>query len=208
MKKLSILAAFFILFLMGAAFSQTGKAALANFDGTWELDAAKSRLPDDVIIESGSLIVEQTKKKLTVTLEFNRERRFRTPAADNEDGATGRSVPVGDGTVVFHLNGNEIVPQTTAGDKVLPVSTVTLQAEIDTDGNLKLTKIGKYDSQANALDFKTVEIWELLDDGKTLKISQETETQQGARTAEMYFMKKDSASGELKMNNNSPPKLL
>lgn len=192
MKKTSVLAALICLLLAGAVFSQTNETALANFGGTWELDVAKSKLPDDVIIESGVLTVEQTKRKLTITLEFNRERRFRTPTPGEEDAVIGRGVPAGDGTVVFRLKENEIVPKPVASDGTSPPSPETLEAEINSSGNLKLTKIEKYDPQSGTLDFKTVETWELLDDGNTLKIARETKTPRGTQSSEMYFTKKVS----------------
>ncbi len=194
MKKLSLLAVFFCLFLACAAFSQTDKTELKNFAGTWEFDAAKSKLPADLIIESGVLTVEQTKKKLTVTLELNRERRFRQPTPGEDDGAMGRSVPAGNGTIVYRLSGSEIAAGTAPPDEILRVSPVTHRAEIDSSGNLILTAIGKYEPQSNGLDFKVVENWEMLDDGETLKIRRDTETARETQTAEMYFTRKPVSS--------------
>ncbi len=44
-----------------------------------------------------------------------------------------------------------------------------------------------------AMTVKTVEVWELLDNGKTLKITRETETPRGSQSAELYFTKRNSA---------------
>jgi TonB family protein len=65
------------------------------------------------------------------------------------------------------------------------------KAEIEKDGKIKLISTRSFETQMGAMAIKTVEVWELLDNGKTLKITRETETPRGSQSSEMYFTKKD-----------------
>lgn len=198
MKKLSILAAFFCLFLAGAALAQNKTAA--NFAGTWELDAAKSKMGERMRVESGTLSVAQTDKQLTVTTDFKRAPRSENqPPAENNGamreggnrGGRGAMTGGGNGTVSYNLDGNETItePENPTG---APSVVIKLKAETAKDGKLKLISTRNFETQMGAMTIKTVDVWELLDGGKTLKISRETETPRGSQSAEMYFTKRES----------------
>lgn len=208
MKRLFLSAAFFCLFLAGAVFAQTDKTSAANFAGTWELDVAKSKLPERMRVESGTLVVAQADKQLSVTTGFKRSPRPENqPPADgnNNDGGGsmrpeggrggmrggGGMMGGGNGTATYNLDGKEttVESETPAG---MPPSSLKLKAEFEKDGKLKLISNRSIETQTGAMTVKTVDVWELLDGGKTLKIERETETPRGSQSAEMYFTKKDS----------------
>lgn len=203
MKKLSVLTALlFCLFLTGAAFAQNKTAA--NFAGVWELDAAKSKFPERMRVESGTLTVTQTDKQLTVATDFKRAPRPENapPQQPNENGGMrpegnrgggmrgggGGMMGGGNGTATYNLDGKEVAveSETPAG---MPPSSLKLKAEAEKDGKLKLISSRSFETQMGAMTVKTVEVWELLDNGKTLKITRDTETPRGSQSAEMYFTK-------------------
>lgn len=221
MKKLSLFAAFFCLFLAGAAFAQSQKTSTANFAGTWDLDVAKSKLGERTRVESGTLTVTQTGESLTAATDFKRAARSENPPMQPPMGDNGGMRPEGsrggmrgggrgmmgggNGTVTYSLDGKEtkIVSEMTDG---APSSTLALKAETQKDGKLKLVSNRSFETQMGAMIVKTVDVWELLDNGKTLKITRETETPRGAQSAEMYFTKKATLTveGEMTPNGVSP----
>lgn len=210
MKKLSLTAALFCLFLTGAAFAQTDKAGAANFAGTWHLDTAKSKFGERMRVESGTLTVTQTEKQLTVATDFKRARRGDNPPPPappagenggmrpegNRGGMRGGGAMMGGGneSVTYNLNGLETIreSETPAGE---PSIVVRLKVETLDNGKLKITSNRTATTQMGAMTIKNVETWELLDDGATLKITRETETPRGSQTAEMYFTRR--AAGEV-----------
>ena len=209
MKKLSLLAALFCLFLAGAAFAQKDKAGAANFAGTWELDVAKSKLPERMRVESGTLMVMQTEKELTVATDFKRAPRSENPPPAPPMGDGGGMRPEGNrgmregggrgmmgggnGVLTYSLDGSEKIIESDppAG---APTGTLKLKAETGKDGKLKLVSNRSFETQMGAMTVKTVDVWELIDGGKTLKISRETETPRGSQSSEMYFTKKAAAT--------------
>lgn len=204
MKKLFLLAAFVCLFGASAVVAQKNEALSGNFTGAWELDAAKSNLPERMRVESGTLVVSQNGKNLTVATEFKRAPRSQNAPQANENGGMrpegnrrmrgeggggGAMMGGGNGTVSYSLDGKEtkIVSEMTDG---APSSTLALKAETQKDGKLKLVSSRSFETQMGAMTVKTVDVWELLDNGKTLKITRETETPRGSQTAEMYFTRR------------------
>lgn len=205
MKKTSVLAAVFCLLLATTAFAQE-KAA--NFAGTWELDTAKSKLPERMRVESGTLTVTQTDKTLSVATDFKR-----IPPPEGQSGAApsdggnrgmrpggmgggrGGMMGGGNGTVSYSLDGKETTVESEAPSGA-PSSNTTLKAKIEKDGKLKLTSTRTINGQMGEMTITTRETWELLDGGKTLKITRDTETPRGTQTAEMYFTKKVLIQGQ------------
>jgi TonB family protein len=212
MKKLSLLTAFVYLLLTAGAVSAQEKAA--NFTGVWELDAAKSKLPERMRIESMTLNVAQTDKELKVETLVKRAPR---PEAEMPNGGNGGAPPPpmppdgnrgngtgagvrggrggmmggGNGTVTYNLDGKEKTIGTAWLDGS-PNSSVSLKAKMENDGKLTLVSTRNVETPNGAMSFKTTETWELLDGGATLKVARETETPRGAQTSEMYFTKKIS----------------
>jgi len=206
MKKLSLLAAFFCLFLTSATFAQKDGLVAPNFAGTWDLDVMKSKLPERTRVESGTLTVTQTDRELTVATDFKRAARSENPPPQPPTGDNGAMRPDGNrggmrggggrgmtgggnGTVTYSLDGKETKTESETSDG-MPAATLALKAEAEKDGRLKLVSSRSFETQMGAMTVKTVDVWELLDNGKTLKITRETETPRGSQSAEMYFTRK------------------
>ncbi len=206
MKKTLILLAMFCLCFQ----ANIVLAATPDFSGEWELDVSKSKMPGTLPIESMVLKVSQTDKELQVesVTKYNRVSRV-----------TGRGIS-GNMTTVYNLEGKEMLVQISNGKTM---GEEKRKATAMTDGKLSLSVIRDLKSVPHDMTSKTNEIWELLDEGKTLKIIRYTEMSQGATNAEMYFTNKnpgavkaspmpanqDSMSGAPMQNNadNVPRKI-
>jgi hypothetical protein len=186
MKKLAVIAAVFCLFSL-SVFAQTK----TNFAGNWELDVKKSKLPEMSRVEAISMKVTQTDKDLKVESTTKRAARPESDAgsgAGNRRGNWGGGLG-GDGTQTFNysLEGKETATEAVAG---IPAASAVLKANLEKDGKLNLTSTRKFNSQMGEVTVTTKETWELMDGGKTLKISRETQSPRGAQSSEMYFTKK------------------
>lgn len=173
MKKTFVLLAMFCLCFQGAAVL----AATPDFSGDWELDASRSTLPDTLPIESMTLKVSQTEKDL----------RVETVAKMNQArGAMRRGGGGGAQSTVYSLEGKETTLDVGSGAMT---GKEIRRASVTADGKLNLTVTRSFKNETGDVTMKTNEIWELLDAGKTLKITRYTETPRGATNAEMYFTK-------------------
>jgi len=195
MKKISVLAAFFcLLFATSAVFAQVQGI---NFAGSWELDAGKSKLPERMRVESMTLNVKQTDKEIKV--ETNTKRAAR-PEGDRPMGGGGMGrgggggMGGGNGTVSYSLDEKETTVKTESPEG-MPSSSVTLRAKMEKDGKLKLSSSRSFDTPNGSMTAKTTETWELVDGGKGLKVTRETETMRGTQSSEMYFTRKVSSEG-------------
>jgi len=169
MKKKIILATVISLFLAAAINAQT-----TDYTGVWELDAGKSKLPATMKIESMTLKVTQTEKELSV------ESTTKMAQGDRAAGGGRR----GNKTVVYNLEGKESVNETGSG---MMANKEMRRASFTNDGKLNLNHTRSFKGETSDVNLKTNEIWELLDAGKTLKVTRYTETPRGAVNAEMYF---------------------
>ena len=204
MKKASVLLSVFCLLLASAAVSaQTGAR---NFAGTWEINIAKSKLPERTRIEALKMIVSQTDDNLTVETVVKRA----VPDSMAQVDANGGMRPDGNraarrggaggnmsggianfpASVTYNLVGNPVTVESenAAG---MPSPVLTLNAYFEKDGRLKLVQDSKITAPGGEFTAKTVDTWELSADGKVLKIAREMTTPRGAQTAEMYFVKAD-----------------
>jgi hypothetical protein len=191
MKKTSVLAAFFcLLFAASAGFAQN-KAA--NFAGNWELDLTKSKLPERMRIESMTMNVTQTDKELKV--ETNTKRPAPPEGAPGGGGGgMGRGGGMGGGsaTVSYSLDEKEMTSKNEASGNML-ASTTTLKAMKEKDGKLKLTSNRSFETPNGTMTSTSTETWELVDGGKGLKVTRNTESSRGgSQSSEMYFTKKDA----------------
>ena len=188
MKKITVLTAMFCLFFQAvmAVF-----AATPNFAGNWELDVSKSKLPDTMQIESMTLTVVQTEKDLSIQTATKRAR-----------GGTGSPMRRGgDGnqTVTYSLEGKETNAEIGSG---VMAGKETRRASVTSDGKLSLTTTRNFNNETGGtVTLKTNDAWELMDEGKTLKVIRYMETPRGATNAELYFTKK--SSGELTIEGDS-----
>lgn len=203
MKKVSVLWAVFCLLLAGGTASAQTNAG--KFAGSWEINIAKSKLPERTRIEALTMNVTQTADELTVETVVKRTAPDASAQMDASGGMRSdgnRAARRGAGgfggggianfpaSVTYNLAGNSTVvePENAAG---MPSSVLTLNASVEKDGKLKLTQTNKITGQNGEFTATTSDVWELSADGKTLKVSRETTTPRGAQTAEMYFVKTD-----------------
>ncbi len=182
-QKMILMAAACVLLSAVAAFAQTG----ADFSGDWTLDVSKSKLPEMMRIESGTMKVTQTDKDVTVVTDLKR--------APRPEGAGGGGMGRGAGGGMGQGGGNQSITYTLDGKEASVEAggqmggTVKLKTKWD-GAKLKLTSTRNLNTQMGEMTITTKETWEIVDGGKALKLIRETETPRGSQTAEMYFTKK------------------
>ncbi len=200
----------FVMLAIVCAFSLTALAQVKiDYSGNWELDVSKSKLPETSRIESMTLNVAQTEKEIKVETNTKRAARPEGETRDGSGGNGGRReartggmrggmgrggmMGGGNGRMTYTLDGKEttIESESPAG---MPASQMTLSAAMEKDGKLKLNSTRKISTPNGDFAFMTKETWELTDNGRTLKITRETENRRGTQTSEMYFTKNDSVS--------------
>ncbi|MGI8789046.1 MAG: TonB family protein [Pyrinomonadaceae bacterium] len=187
MKKKFVLTTVVSLFLTAIAVS--AQTAKPNYAGFWELDASKSVLPETMRIESMTMTVEQTENQLSIV-------GVSTRSAASKDGGKmmGTSVLAGgNGANTYNLDGKE-----TTSDINNPMMSgkAVRQASITAGGILNLITTSNVSTQMGDFTLKTSDTWELLDEGKALKVTRYTETPRGATTAVLYFTKKSSDAAQ------------
>lgn len=193
MKKKIILTT--IISLLLTAVAASAQTARPNFSGFWELDASKSVLPDAMRIESMTMNVTQTEKEIKI--ETIRKRaplseadKGETPTDGRRGGSgTGRGGFGGSGTVLYSLPDNETTVDIGSGAMS---GKETRKPTFSSNGKMSLTVTRSFNDGISDVTMKTNEIWEMFDDGKTLKVTRYTETPRGATNAELYFTKKPS----------------
>lgn len=194
MKRITVLTAILCLCFQTIAVL----AATPDYSGEWELDVAKSTLPNPSKVESMTLKVSQTEKDLTVESAIKFAPR---PVGDNggttpDGNRGGRAMGMGfasgsNGINTYSLEGKEITTDINRGTMT---GKVFRRATVATDGKLSLTATSNINSEMGSITMKVNETWELLDGGKTLKITRYTETPRGGMNSEMYFTKKSSGA--------------
>ncbi|MEP7037321.1 MAG: hypothetical protein ABI891_03165 [Acidobacteriota bacterium] len=197
MRKITVLTALFCLMLAASAvFAQdkmAGQMKTPNFTGNWELDKAKSKLPETSRVESIALNVTQTDKELKVETTTKRGAPTEVKRPDNggammggamrgNGSGMGRGMMDGTQSVTYSLDGKETKLETPG----IPGASATLKANTEKDGKLKLST----SRQMGEMAMTNQETWELLDGGKTLKVIRNTESPRGSQIWEMYFTKK------------------
>ncbi len=174
MRKIFIIGAMFCLFSIAVAVS-----AQSNFAGDWKLDKEKSELGERSRLKSMTMNVIQSETELTVDRKAEVEEGGQGDGGDRPGGG-GRGMGRGGnaGPMTYNLKGKE----TDAG------SEAKLKAKVK-DKKLELTQIRSFEGPMGSVSVKTVETWELSDEGKTLTISSKTETPRGDRSTKMVFTK-------------------
>ncbi len=210
MKKVSVLwAVFCLLFAAGAVSAQE---RTTNFSGNWEINIAKSKLPERTRIEAMMMIVNQTADELTVETVVKRNaqpemlaqvdanggmrpdgnRAARLAASSGNINNSSGGIANFPGSLTYNLTGNAVVRELDAPVGILS-SVLTLNANFEKNGRLRLTQVSRVTAESGESVTKTNDAWELSPDGKTLKVTREVTTVRGAQTAEMYFVKTDTA---------------
>lgn len=203
-----------LLFLSIAAFAQDKGS---DFSGVWELDLAKSKLPEMMRIESQKVTVTQTATELTVKTETKRaappEGAMGGPGGQRgPGGGMMRMMGGGDTPTVYVLDGKESSKEMEMPNG-MPPAQLTQKSWVESDGKLKINSTRKFSTPMGDMEVKTSEIWELADSGNTLKRNTNTESPRGTQTAEMVYKKtgavpaKDAAA-EASETKPSAPKVL
>lgn len=191
--KIVLMAVFCMILGAATVFAQVDKTT--NFAGNWELDAGKSKLSDRMRIESMTMNVSQTDKDLTVETKTKRAERAEGEMRGGGNGGGmrrggggmgrgGGAMMGGDATFTYTLDGKE-----TSAASSATIGETKLKAELEKNGKLKLVQTRNFETQMGAVSVKIVETWELLDNGKTLKVMRDMETPRGTQSSEMYFKK-------------------
>lgn len=206
MKKTSVLMVFFCL--LCATVVGLAQDTTANFTGTWELDAAKSKMPERAHIGSITMDVSQIDKKIRIETSFRRAEpsEGKKPSLDRDSVGlcqAGREI-IGDvnTVLIYSLDSKENTDKWRMPDG-MPDPTVVLKASMEKDGKLKLSSSCTYETPMGLSTSKTNETWELLDGGKGLNITRDTETPRGTQTSEMYFSNKDLGTEEKNKNSSA-----
>ena len=190
MKKITVLTAILCLCFQAAV---TVFAATPNFSGSWELDVGKSKLPDTMQIESMTLTVVQTEKELSIQSATKRARGNMDSPMRRGGGGTQ--------TVIYSLEGKETNAEIGSGAMA---GKETRRAAVTSDGKLSLTVTRNFNNEAGGtVTLKTNDTWELLDEGRTLKVIRYMETPRGATNAELYFTKKSSGVSTVMGDSNT-----
>ncbi len=177
MKKKIILTTIISLLLAAAVSAQTAKS---NFTGDWTLDVSRSILPETMPIESLTLKVTQTQQELNIFSLTKMAKGDVRGAARNGGGAQ---------AVAYNLEGKDTIVDIGSG---VMAGKETRKAVAMADGKLNLTVTRVFNNEMGGVTIKINEIWELIDEGKTLKVLRYMETPRGAVNAEMYFTNKSS----------------
>ncbi len=199
MRKTTVLTALFCLMLgASAVFAQdkmAGQMKTTSYAGVWDLDTAKSKMPERMRVESISMNVTQSGNDLKVETTTKRGAPTEQKSPDGAmmgggmgRGGMGRGGGMMDGaqTVSYSLDGKETKLETPG----IPGAAATLKAKMEKDGKLKLSTSRTFNGQQGEITMTTKETWELMDGGKTLKVTRDRETPNGTQTSEMYFTKK------------------
>ncbi len=181
MKNKFFLMTTFCLLLMAVAVSAQDKQT--DFSGDWTLNKEKSELGERNRMESMTMKVSQTADEMTVEKTIKMGER---PEGENRGG--GNRMGGGDGTqtLKYNLKGKETSADKGGGRRG---GEAKLKAKAEKDGKLKLIQTRSFETQMGAISIKTVEIWELSADGKTLTVSSNSETPRGNISSKMVFTK-------------------
>jgi len=180
MRKSFVLATAICLFAMTFAVSAQENS---SFAGDWTLDKDKSELGERSRVESMTMKVTQSDNELTYERKMEREAGQVGGRGMGRGGRRGGGGNVG--AIAFSLDGKETkvkAPGRRGGE-------VKLQAKTHEGGKLELWQTREFEGPNGAISIKTIETWELSDDGKTLTISSEMETPRGKRSSKMVFSK-------------------
>lgn len=187
-QKMILMAVACLLLSAMAVFAQTK----TDFSGEWTLDVSKSKVNN---IESGTMTVTQTDKDITFKTDIKRAPRPEGAAGGaggngggggGNRGGGGGMMGGGNQPIVYTLDGKETTTQIGSGDRT---GTAKMQSAWD-GGKLKLTSVRTFNTPNGEMTVTTKETWELVDGGKALKVSRETESARGNQSSEFYYTKK------------------
>lgn len=179
----------------------------ASYAGTWKLDKDKSKMDQRMMVDSMTWTVSQTGKDLKIVSEVKRLEApmMPAPAGGPPAGAppAGGRPPMGgggggrgmgrggfgmggDGTLVYSLDGKEVVGEVDGPMGKMPI---TYKAVVGADGSLVLTSARSFNGPNGEIKLTTKETWKMSADGKVLTVERESSTPRGAQTSTLVFNK-------------------
>src|SRR5262245_28813184 len=161
-------------------------AAPTNFAGTWELDKAKSQLPEQMANVQGiTLTVTQDDKTLTYEQNVVRAEGAQPGGPGGGGGGGGRGGGRGmGGPRSYKLDGTEDSREISGGQMTGKITSKSKW--LDGGKGLELVSVSTFGDRTNT----TTEHWELADGGKVLKIHRKSEGQRGTTESTLTFNKK------------------
>lgn len=179
-RKVMRFLAILCVLLVGAVMAW---AASSNFAGTWVLDKTKSEgLRGPMANGETTITVTQTDKDLTVE-----SKTVMPEGADAGGGRPGGGGPGGPQTAAYKLDGTEVTGE--VGGRT-PGKFTNKAKWLDDGKKLELTFVRNVSFQGNDVTLTTSEHWELLEDGKVLKIHRTSETPRGTQVTTLVLNKK------------------
>ena len=171
-----------IIWLILCTFALSAQEKNVSFAGTWELDIDQSELSERSRIESLTMTVTQNKNELFI--------KPKAKLKESEDANRGIQIKLvtkkqNKNGLAFKLDGTEITEEM-EGDTD---GSITRTGNIEENGNLTLTTSLNINYMGNEITTTTTETWEISEDGETLTIKVETETQRGTRSETRVFTK-------------------
>jgi hypothetical protein len=137
-------------------------AALPNYSGTWMLVKDKSKGLPTTMEGAGVIDMTVTQDEKTLTVK--------TSAGGGQE-------------ISYNLDGSKSKAQ--VGGRMPGEATVFLEKK--DDGKVVLHSERELNFQGNAVTIKFTEVWELADEGKTLKTKRTIESPRGTQEIEMIF---------------------
>lgn len=194
MKKIFVLFAAMCL-LMNTVLAMP---AATDYSGNWELDKAKSTIPEQMRIDTMTMKVTQSDTELKVETTVKRlpppeGAPAGGPPGGGPGGGGGRGPGGGGGgapagPTTYKLDGSETtVDSPGPGGMTIPVK---YKAVVGSDGKLTLSSSRTFSGPNGDITTTTTETWELVDGGKGLKAHRKTESPRGTQEVDYYFAKK------------------
>ncbi len=202
MKRNFILASMLALFTMSAASQEKPQDKTPNFAGTWNLDVERSQLGERSNIESQVMTVTQTATTFKVETSTKRTAgQTINPGGISPSGRGGRQGVAGsmaggrlgggaggDTPWTYGLDGKDTKGQTDGPMGPMPL---TLNAKFD-GPKLYLTRSSTLTSPSRGeVTMTTSEIWEILADGKTLRIDAQRTSMRGTESTIRIYTRKE-----------------
>jgi hypothetical protein len=193
MKKICNLTLALGFLLAALAFSATAQTP-AKFAGNWILDKTKTKnLPKEV--NNLTMKIEQDSKQIHIQAKLDGE--IKMPGFGGGMQSGGSEPPAFNGRMalrmnaanaVYDLDGKETTVDIKQGEET--AGTASLKTKWEKDGKvLQLISIRKMKRGDRSFTITVKEKWELLDDGKILKVKRSAESPIGSDSIDLIFTK-------------------
>lgn len=169
--KIILLATFSLVLTVSAISAQQTK--IKNFSGNWTLDTAKSKLSAKLPVESMTKTVLQTGKDIKIETKTTFP-PSETAGVNNRRGSNMGGSSVIQTAYVYTLDGKETEFKTADG-----IDNAILKAQIEKNGQVKFSQTRRLNTQSGETTLKTVEVWTLSADGKTLTVKRDADSMSG-----------------------------